>query len=105
VHTRGWAFQSADWLVETAEALVGGPDLDAALDAYRKVHRRRLGPHHFVIPDLASARPANPVERVMYRSAVNDDDVWRTFEGIGSRRRSPATLFAPVTLARMARAG
>jgi flavin-dependent dehydrogenase len=28
-----------------------------------------------------------------------------TFEAIGSRRRSPATLFSPGTLARMARAG
>jgi hypothetical protein len=89
---------------ETADALVGGGDLDAALDSYRKVHRRRLGLHHFLISDLASARPANPLERAMYRSAVTDDEVYGTFEGIGSRRRSPATLFAPATLARMARA-
>jgi 2-polyprenyl-6-methoxyphenol hydroxylase-like FAD-dependent oxidoreductase len=102
----GWAFQSAEWLVEeTGAALVGGGDLDAALDSYRRVHRRRLGPHHFVISDIASARPANPVERAMYRQAAVDDDVYRTFEAIGSRRRSPATLFAPRTLARLARAG
>lgn len=100
----GWAFQSADWLVEeTADALVAGGDLDAALDSYRKAHRRRLGPHHFLISDIASGRPANPVERAMYRSAVADDDVYGTFEAIGTRRRSPATLFAPRTLARMAR--
>ena len=102
----GWAFQSADWLVEeTGAALVGGGDLDAALECYRRVHRRRLGPHHFVISDIASARPANPVERAMYRQAAVDDDVYRTFEAIGSRRRSPATLFAPRTLARLSRAG
>jgi menaquinone-9 beta-reductase len=102
----GWAFQSADWLVEeTADALVGGGDLDAALDTYRKVHRRGLGLHHFLTSDIASARPANPVERAMYRSAATDDEVYGTFEAIGSRRRSPATLFAPGTLARMARAG
>ena len=60
------------WLVEeTAAALVGGGDLDAALDSYRRVHRRRLGPHHFLISDLATARPANPVERAMYRSAAD----------------------------------
>jgi flavin-dependent dehydrogenase len=101
----GWAFQSADWLVEeTADALLANGDLDAALDSYRKAHRRRLGPHHFVISDIASARPANPVERAMYRSAVTDDDVFHTFEAIGSRRRSPALLFAPRTLARLARA-
>ena len=41
----GWAFQSAEWLVdETAEALTGGGDLDGALDAYRRAHARRLGP-------------------------------------------------------------
>jgi flavin-dependent dehydrogenase len=100
----GWAFQSADWLVEeTAAALVDGGDLDGALDSYRRVHRRRLGPHHFLISDLASARPANPVERAMYRGAVTDDHVFSVFEAIGARRRSPATLFAPRTLARLAR--
>jgi hypothetical protein len=31
----------------------------------------------------------------MYRRAVTDDEVWRTFEAIGTGRRSPATLFAP----------
>jgi menaquinone-9 beta-reductase len=99
----GWAFQSADWLAqETAAALVGGGDLDAALESYRRVHRRRLGLHHFVISDIATARPANPVERAMYRGAVTDDDVYRTFEAIGARRQSPATLFAPRTLARLA---
>jgi flavin-dependent dehydrogenase len=101
----GWAFQTADWLVEeTADALLGNGDLDAALDAYRKAHRRRLGLHHFLISDIASARPANPIERAMYRSAVSDDDVFHTFEAIGSRRSSPALLFAPRTLARLARA-
>ena len=99
----GWAFQSAEWLVdETAEALLGGGDLDTALDGYRRVHRRRLGPHHFMIADLSSGRPANPVERGLYRAAVDDDDVFHAFEAIGSRRRSPATLFAPRTLARVA---
>jgi len=100
----GWAFQSADWLVdETADALTGGGDLDAALDSYRHLHARRLGPHHFFISDLASARRANPIERAMYHAAVSDDDVWRKFEEIGSRRRSPVSLFAPRTLVHMAR--
>jgi menaquinone-9 beta-reductase len=101
----GWAFQSADWLVEeTAAALVGGGDLDAALDSYRRVHRRRLGPHHFLISDIASARRANPFERALYRASVTDDHVFHTFEGVGTRRRSPATLFSPRNLVRMVRA-
>jgi hypothetical protein len=84
--------------------VLSGDDLDAALDSYRRVHQRRLGPHHFFISDLASARPANPLERAMYRASATDDQVWRTFEGIGSRRRSPVALFAPRTLLRIARA-
>jgi flavin-dependent dehydrogenase len=101
----GWAFQSAEWLVdETADALVSGGDLDAALESYRRVHQRRLGPHHFMIADLASARPANPLERMLYRAAVDDDDVFHAFEAIGARRKSPASLFTPKTLARVARA-
>ena len=68
-----------------------------------KAHGRRLGcvtsSSH-----IASARPANPLERAMYRSAVSDDQVYRAFELIGARRRSPAALFAPGTLARLVRA-
>jgi flavin-dependent dehydrogenase len=101
----GWALQSAEWLVDaTAGALTGGGDLDTALDAYRRVHRKQLGPHHFMLSDLASGRPANPLERKLYRAAVTDDDVFHAFEAIGSRRKSPGTLFAPRTMWRMARA-
>jgi flavin-dependent dehydrogenase len=101
----GWALQSAEWLVdETALALTDGGDLDAALESYRRAHRRRLGPHHFVISDIATGRRANPLERALYRGAVSDDDVFHTFEAVGSRRRSPATLFAPRTLWQIARA-
>jgi len=55
-----------------------------------------------MIADLASGRPANPMERRLYRAAVEDDDVFHAFEAIGSRRHSPATLFAPRTMARLA---
>ena len=40
----------------------------------------------------------------MYRASVTDDKVWHAFEAIGSRRRSPVTLFSPRTLVHMARA-
>jgi flavin-dependent dehydrogenase len=101
----GWAFQSAEWLVEeTADALLGGGDLDAALETYRRAHRKRLGPHHFLIADLASGRRANPMERTLYRAAKTDDDVFHAFEAVGSRRESPATLFKPKTVVKMASA-
>jgi hypothetical protein len=56
-----------------------GAYLDAALDSYRKVHRRRLGLHNFVISDIATGRPANPVERAMYRGRARSSAAggWR----------------------------
>lgn len=101
----GWALQSADWLVEeTADALVSGGDLGAALERYRRVHFRRLAPHHAMIADTASGRPANPFERLLYRAAARDEDVAREFAKVGSRRESPATVFRPRTLAKVVRA-
>lgn len=100
----GWAFQSADWLVEeTAGALGDAHELDAALDRYRRVHRRRLLPHYLMISDIASGRPITPVERRMYSAAARDGVVRRAFERIGSRRASPATMLSPAVLARIAR--
>jgi menaquinone-9 beta-reductase len=100
----GWAFQSADWLVEeTAGALDGGRDLDAALQRYRRLHRRRLLPHSLLICDIASGRPVNAIERRFYRAAARDQVVSRAFEQVGSRRRSPARLLDPRLLARIVR--
>ena len=61
------------------------------------------GPHHFLISDLERAL-REPLERALYRTATRDDDVFHTFEAVGSRRRSPATLLAPWTLWQIARA-
>lgn len=102
----GWAFQSAEWLVDgTAPALRGEGDLDRALHGYARRHRARLGPHHVMIADLASARRANPMERMLYRAAARDPHVARAFGKVGSRRHSPATVLRPATLARVALAG
>ena len=99
----GWAFQSADWLVEeTGDALVKGGDLDGALDRYARVHRRRLGPHHAVIADYASGRASSPLERVLWRAAARDRTVRLAFEAIGSRRQPPWRLFDPRVIARLA---
>ncbi len=102
----GWAFQSADWLVEeTADALTGGGDLDAALARYRRAHFRRLAVHHWFVADISSGRPTNPVERMMFRAAARDEHVMRAFARVGARHEQPTAMFRPRTLARMVRAG
>lgn len=103
----GWAFQSAEWLVErTADALDGeDAALDAALERYRKLHRKRLLPHHLMISDIASGRPINPIERRLYRAAARDSVVREAFERIGSREQPPAKMLRPSLIARIARFG
>jgi menaquinone-9 beta-reductase len=101
----GWAFQSADWLVqETADALEGGDGaIDAALERYRRVHRKRLLAHYLMIADIASGRPINPIERRLYRAAARDRVVYRAFERVGSRRLPPSSMLRLDLLARIAR--
>jgi flavin-dependent dehydrogenase len=102
----GWAFQSADWLVqETADALGGDrATLDEALERYRRLHRRRLLAHYMIISDIATGRPINALERRMYRAAARDAVVRAAFESIGSRREQPSRLLTPRLLTRIARA-
>ncbi|MGH2838600.1 MAG: NAD(P)/FAD-dependent oxidoreductase [Thermoleophilaceae bacterium] len=97
----GWAFQSAEWLVdETAAALRRDEDLDAALDRYRRVFRRRLGLHHWAIADLSSGRPLRANERIAFRAAARDEWVARKIEPMITRRASPLSLLGPVVNAR-----
>jgi hypothetical protein len=101
----GWALQTAEWLSDEVAPAIHGGDLDAALERYRRLHRRRLGSHHFLIADLATARPANPFARSLYRACTRDETVRRAFEGVGSRRRSPVTMLDPRVLIRLVRSG
>ena len=99
----GWAFQSAEWLVDaTAPALLGDGDLDAALQRYRRRHFRNLAPHHLQMVDFASGRPANFFERMMWRAAAGDEKVLRRVEKLASRRAQPVSVLAPGNLLRAA---
>ena len=85
----GWAFQSAGWLADEAgPALAGARDLDAALDRYRRVHRRRLGPHHFVIADLGRAPAPRTPSSGDVPAAAHDETILRMLRG----RRQPAQV-------------
>jgi flavin-dependent dehydrogenase len=101
----GWAFQSAEWLVEeTAGALLGGGDLDAALARYRRAHLRRLVLHHLQISDFSSGRPANFFERLAWRASVHDPQVRSALDAFGTRRVQPTKVLEPRLLLRQLRA-
>jgi 2-polyprenyl-6-methoxyphenol hydroxylase-like FAD-dependent oxidoreductase len=92
----GWAFQSAEWLVdETCSALLDRGDVDAALERYRRVFRRRLGLHHMQIADYSTGRPMRLNERVMFRAAAVDPAVATAVEEVATRRRGVLRLLDP----------
>jgi 2-polyprenyl-6-methoxyphenol hydroxylase-like FAD-dependent oxidoreductase len=94
----GWAFQSAEWLVnQTGAAVLGGApaELDAALRRYRRSFLRRLGPHHLQITDYSSGRRLRLNERLIFRAAANDADVGRAVEAMVTRRESLARMLDP----------
>jgi 2-polyprenyl-6-methoxyphenol hydroxylase-like FAD-dependent oxidoreductase len=102
----GWAFQSAEWLVdETRSALLDRGDLDVALERYRRSFRRRLGPHHMQIADYSTARSMRLDERILFRAAANDPVVGAAVEEFATRRRTVLRLLDPRLTPRILRRG
>src|SRR3954471_24289977 len=98
----GWAFQSAEWLVEeTAAAVRGEADLEAALSPYGRTFFRRLAPHHLQIADFSTGRPLRPNERLVFRAACRDPVVARGVEEVVSRRESAWRMLDPRPLPRI----
>jgi flavin-dependent dehydrogenase len=98
----GWAFQSAEWLVEeTAPALMGQTDLDAALDRYGRTFFRRLAPHHFQIADFSTGRRLRPNEKLVFRAAARDPIVAAGVEEVVSRREPAWRMLDPRPLPRV----
>jgi flavin-dependent dehydrogenase len=98
----GWAFQSAEWLVdETRSALLDHGGLDLALGRYRRAFRRRLGPHHMQIADYSTGRPMRLNERITFRAAANDPVVAAAVEEFATRRNTILRLLDPRLVARV----
>ena len=92
----GWAFQSAEWLVDaTHAALLDHGDLDLALARYRRAFRRRLGSHYMQITDYATGRPMRLNERITFRAAASDPVVGAALEQFVTRRRTALRLLDP----------
>jgi len=87
----GWAFQSGEWLADSvAPALHGEESLDRALKRYRRLHKRRLGGHAFMIHDYSTGRKLTPPERMLFSAAVRDPKIAATFDKFATRQVGPA---------------
>lgn len=99
-----FAFQSAEWLVDTtSQALLGVADLNAALARYRRRLAWRLGPHHVQIAEYASGRRTTALERATFRAAAVDPVVSRAMGQVIGRLRSPLSLLDPRVTAHVVR--
>jgi flavin-dependent dehydrogenase/pimeloyl-ACP methyl ester carboxylesterase len=89
----GWAFQSGEWLGEELAQVLDGDTsderVDAAIDRYRKRHRRQLLGHFLVTSDYSTGRRFNPLERLLFSAAAKDEAVRAGFHAFGSRSIGP----------------
>jgi menaquinone-9 beta-reductase len=100
----GWAFQSAEWLVDcTAEALATGDDLNRALTRYRRRHRSQLAGFYFQSSSYSTARKLLPHERLLLSSAAKDPVMARRFTAFGEGLIRLRDLLAPRSLGRALR--
>ncbi len=91
----GWAFQSGEWLADSiAPALRGEESLDRGLKRYRRLHKRRLGGHAFMIHEYATGRRLSRGERVLFAAAARDPKVAARFDKFATRQVGPARTLA-----------
>jgi 2-polyprenyl-6-methoxyphenol hydroxylase-like FAD-dependent oxidoreductase len=83
----GWAFQSADWLDEEVGPALHGSDreLNRALGAYARRHRRELRAHHWFISDYSSGRRFSPLDKLVYSTAARDAELAGRVEDFATR--------------------
>jgi flavin-dependent dehydrogenase len=91
----GWAFQSGEWLADSvAPALRGEESLERGLRRYRRLHKRKLGGHAFMIHDYATGRKLSRPERALFAAAARDLKVAARFDRFATRQVGPARTLA-----------
>lgn len=91
----GWALQSAEWLADSVTpALRGAEPLQSGLDRYRRLHRKELRGHAFLVNDYATGRRMQWGERMLFAGAARDPEVAAAFDELGTRRAKPGRMMA-----------
>jgi 2-polyprenyl-6-methoxyphenol hydroxylase-like FAD-dependent oxidoreductase len=91
----GWAFQSGEWLADSVSpALHGEESLERGLKRYRRLHKRKLGGHNFMINDYSSGRKLTRAERMLFSAATRDPKIAATFDKFATRQVGPAKTLA-----------
>jgi flavin-dependent dehydrogenase len=99
----GFAFQTAEWLVDIlAPALRDGASTEAALRHYGKWVARQLAGHRFFILDFARRRGFNALEKLVFSAAAKDIEASRHLHAFGARLIGPANFLSPPFLLRAA---
>jgi 2-polyprenyl-6-methoxyphenol hydroxylase-like FAD-dependent oxidoreductase len=89
----GFAFQSAEWLVDlTSEHLGDAVALDNALHQYAKRHSQELAGHHATTSSYSTGRPFIWVEKVLYGAAARDRKMMHIMAAIDARYLSPFSV-------------
>lgn len=82
----GWAFQSAEWLVDcVAEDLQNIDKLDTALKKYHRMHRWRLGGHALHMISYASGRKFYGIEKFLFSAASKGEFCANKVHAYGNR--------------------
>jgi 2-polyprenyl-6-methoxyphenol hydroxylase-like FAD-dependent oxidoreductase len=89
----GWAFQSGEWLADSVGPALAGPgSLEQGLKRYRRLHKRHLRGHAFLIHDYSTARRFNPGERLLFSAAARDPKLSVRFDRFATRQVGPVRM-------------
>ncbi|MFG1956120.1 NAD(P)/FAD-dependent oxidoreductase [Nonomuraea sp. NPDC049028] len=100
----GWAFQSAQWLVDAVGGAVASQgDVLPGLAEYGKTHRAALDSHHKLMEDYSAVRPFNVFERLLLSAAARDAGAARHYYDFASRLIDVKQFASPGSLLRAAR--
>lgn len=99
----GWAFQEAEWLVESTAAHLGHrAELKKAVGRYRAVVRKELLAHFLMTSEYSLNRRYNPAEKLLFSAAARDPKLANVIHDFGGRIIPVRKLISPVTMGRAA---